>query len=116
MPARLIEPLLSFQSIARYGVAPSRLSPVAAIRRYRGPVLVIGGGEDAYTPPPETRALHAAVPGGKLLWLVPGEDHAGTCDMVGADYRARVAGFLATTVGPPAGDRAATRQTRSSLS
>jgi pimeloyl-ACP methyl ester carboxylesterase len=116
IPARLIEPLLSFQSIARYGARPSRLSPISAVRRYAGPVLVIGGGADASTPPSETRALHAAVPGRGFLWLVPGKDHAETCDMADAQYRARIATFLAATVGTPAGDHPVTRQTRSSRS
>ena len=110
----MIEPLLSFQSLARYGVSPSRLSPVTAVRRYRGPVLVIGGEEDSYTPPAETRALHAAVPGRKSLWLVSGKDHAEACDRADARYRVRVAGFLAATIGSPTSNWAIVRQTRSS--
>src|ERR1044072_480911 len=55
-PAWAIEPALSLQAPLRYGVWPGRIAPLAALRRYRGPVFVIGGGADRYTPPPETRA------------------------------------------------------------
>jgi pimeloyl-ACP methyl ester carboxylesterase len=41
--ARLAEPLLSDQSYLRYGVAPERIAPIEGLRRYRGPVLIIGG-------------------------------------------------------------------------
>ena len=71
-PAFLLEPLLTLQSKPRFGVWPTRLSPREAVKRYPGPVFVIGGAEDRYTPPPETRAIFAAAPGPKRLWLVPG--------------------------------------------
>ena len=75
--AALGEPLLSYQSWLRYGVPPGRLAPIDAIRRYRGPLLVIGGAADLSTPPAETRALYDAAPGPKALWLLGGIDHAG---------------------------------------
>ena len=99
--ALIFEPLLSFQSVARFGVLPSRLSPATAVRRYTGPVLVIGGGQDRYTPPAETRAIHDAAPGRKSLWLVPGKDHAAACDMTDAEYRSRVWRFLTASIGRP---------------
>jgi fermentation-respiration switch protein FrsA (DUF1100 family) len=100
-PAWLLEPLLSFQSLPRFGVMPGALSPLDALRRYRGPVFVIGGQADRYTPPGETRALFAAAPGPKRLWIVPGRDHEAMGDMRDPIYRQRVAGFLRLAIGPP---------------
>jgi pimeloyl-ACP methyl ester carboxylesterase len=102
-PAYLLEPLLSFQSKPRFGVMPGDLSPLEAVRRYRGPVFVIGGEDDRYTPPDETRALFAAAPGPKRLWLVPGRGHAAMGDLGDGAWRSRVADFLRMTIGPPPG-------------
>ena len=100
-PAYLLEPLLSLQSKPRFGVWPARLSPIEAVRRYRGPVFVIGGEEDRYTPPRETRALFAAVPGAKRLWLVPGAGHAAVGELDDGEYRKRLDQFLIETIGRP---------------
>ncbi|HEX8626237.1 MAG TPA: alpha/beta fold hydrolase [Allosphingosinicella sp.] len=99
--AWLLEPLLSFQSKPRFGVMPGDLSPLNALRRYPGPVLVIGGEKDRYTPPDETRDLFEAAPGRKSLWLVPGKGHAAIGQLSGDDYRGRIRRFLQSTIGPP---------------
>jgi dipeptidyl aminopeptidase/acylaminoacyl peptidase len=98
-PAHLLEPLLSLQSRPRLGVWPSQLSPLNAARRYPGPVLVIGGGADRYTPPDETRSLYAAFPGPKRLWYMAGRVHAGVGDISDAAYRGQLLAFLAATLG-----------------
>jgi pimeloyl-ACP methyl ester carboxylesterase len=100
-PARLLEPLLSFQSKPRFGVLPGDLSPLEALRRYRGPVFVLGGEDDLYTPPAETRALFAAAPGPKGLWLVPGRGHSAMGELGDETYRDRIRRFLERTIGPP---------------
>ena len=100
-PAYLLEPLLSLQSRPRFGVWPGELSPRKALSRYPGPVFVIGGERDRYTPPDETRALFAAAPGPKSLWLVPGKGHAAIGQLSDESYRARIAAFLHSTVGAP---------------
>ena len=100
-PAALLEPLLSYQSLPRFGVHPSRLSPLRALRRYPGPVLVIGGLDDAYTPPAETRALFTQANGPRALWLIPGKDHAALGDLVDDAYRRRLNLFLERTIGRP---------------
>ena len=100
-PALLLEPLLSFQARPRFGVMPDALSPRAALRRYRRPVLVIGGAEDRSTPPDETSALFAAAPGPKSLWLVPHGGHAALGDLRDDEYRGRVRRFLERSIGPP---------------
>lgn len=101
VPAYALEPLLSFQAPLRYGVWPGGIAPVKAVRRYRGPLLVIGGGADRYTPPGETRALFAAAPGSKSLWLVDGFDHAQVSGMDTQGYRAKLTGFLTAHLGVP---------------
>lgn len=100
-PAALLEPLLSVQSRPRLGVWPSRLSPLDAARRYRGPVLVVGGGADRYTPPEETRALYAAFAGPKRLLFMAGKAHAGVGDIGDAGYRIALIDFLRRTIGMP---------------
>ncbi|HEY0013566.1 MAG TPA: alpha/beta fold hydrolase [Allosphingosinicella sp.] len=98
--AWVLEPLLSVQSRPRFGVPPGRLSPVKALRRYGGPLLVIGGLADRSTPPEETRALFEAAPGRKALWLVPGIGHGAVSDLRTQEYRRRLLHFLARTIGP----------------
>ena len=93
-PAYLLEPLLSFQSFPRFGVQPSRLSPIEALPRYTGPVLIVGGMEDSSTPPAETRAMFAAARGTKQLWLVPAGGHAAISGLVDPAYRSHVKAFL----------------------
>ena len=100
LPAVLLEPLLSYQARLRYGVWPAELAPIARVRGYRGPLLVIGGGEDGSTPPQETRALYAAAPGRKALWIAPGLDHAQVSDIATPEYRVRIRAFLRATIGP----------------
>lgn len=97
----LLEPLLSFQAPLRFGVWPSRLSPLAALRRYHGPVLIIGGAKDRSTPPAESQAMFAAARGPKRLWLVPIGDHADICGLTDAAYRNHVKTFLAKVMPTP---------------
>ncbi|MCW3849122.1 alpha/beta fold hydrolase [Sphingomonas sp. LB-2] len=96
-----LEPLLSYQSLPRYGVWPGRIAPIAALRRFHGPVLIIGGAEDRFTPPAETREMFAAAPGPKALWLVPGLDHGQVSGMDDALYRERLRNFFAARLGMP---------------
>lgn len=95
------EPLLSFQSLPRYGVWPSRIAPIMAIRSVPAPVFVIGGGADRYTPPAETRALWAAAPRRKDLWLAPGLTHGQVSNLHDAEWERRVTAFLGETIGRP---------------
>ena len=98
-PAMLLEPLLSYQSEFRFGVWPGALSPLDALRRYPGPVLVIGGGRDRYTPPAETRALFNAAPGPRQLLWIAGADHSAVSGISSPAYRDRLRLFLAQTIG-----------------
>jgi pimeloyl-ACP methyl ester carboxylesterase len=98
-PAWMLEPLLSYQAPFRFGVWPSALAPIAALPRYRGPVLVIGGTQDRSTPPEESRAMFAAAAGPKSLWLIPEGDHDAISDARDRAYRARVRAFLERWIG-----------------
>lgn len=101
VPAMLFEPLLSYQSRLRFGVWPARLSPIEALRRYHGPVLIIGGASDPFTPPDETRRMYDAAPGAKTLWLAPGADHEGISELTSAEYRQQLLSFLVGSIGAP---------------
>ncbi len=95
------EPLLSFQSLPRYGVWPGRIAPIETIRGFSAPVFVIGGAGDRYTPPVETRALFAAAPNRKELWLVPGLSHGEVSNLHDAEWTRRVRDFLRGAIGAP---------------
>ncbi|WP_166931271.1 alpha/beta hydrolase [Asaia sp. As-1742] len=97
--ATLLEPLLSFQTLLRLGVSPSRLAPVKALSQYDGPVLIIGGQQDRSTLATETRALYAAAKDGEKLMLSPDGDHIDICRLTSATYRDCVKAFLAQTIG-----------------
>jgi pimeloyl-ACP methyl ester carboxylesterase len=95
------EPFLSLQALPRFGRPPSAIAPVEAVRGYRGQLLVIGGADDRFTPPEETRGLFAAAPAIKSLWIVPGMDHAMVSGLDGPEYRGRVGAFLGAALGRP---------------
>ena len=92
--ATVMEPLLSYQSWLRQGVSPTRLSPIDAVSHYKGPLFVIGGAADQYTPPVETQALVGAYGKEALLWLVPGKDHAAVSSGDDSEYRRRILVFF----------------------
>ncbi len=93
-PAAIIAPLLTYQSPFRYKVWPDEISPVNRAKLYAGPVLVIGGGNDSYTPPKESRLLSNAFPGKHGLWIVDGLEHDQISDLDDAVYRERVLRFF----------------------
>jgi uncharacterized protein len=88
------EPFLTYQSIIRYGVWPDKLSPLEAARQFHGRALVIGGTEDHYTPPGETRALAAALSDKAQLWFAPGLGHDSVSSADTPEYQQRVLAFL----------------------
>ena len=92
--APLLTPALVGQARARIGVPADSLRPVAAVARLGAPVFVIGGAEDPFTPPAETRALYDAAPAPKDLWIVEGGGHEDLLEVAPDAYRQRVVGFL----------------------
>jgi alpha-beta hydrolase superfamily lysophospholipase len=100
--ASLTEPLLSYQSYLRYGVAPERIAPIQGIGRYKGEVLVIGGSEDRATTAEDTNALFkAAASRSKQLWLLQGADHAAATKLWNEQYRRRLLSLFRRTLGEP---------------
>jgi len=99
--ARIGEPILSYQSWPRYHVSPSRIAPIDGLRRFRGPVLIIGGTADTNTTIADTRTLYDAAPGPKSLWLLDGVGHAATGSIFTDEYRRRVKALFASNLGPP---------------
>jgi uncharacterized protein len=87
-------PTLTLQSPILYGVSSTQISPVNAAAQYKGPVLVIGGANDVYTPPAETEELHKAFSGEASIWIAPGLGHEQMSDANDAEYQKRVLGFF----------------------
>lgn len=92
--AAVIEPLLSYQSIPRYGVWPSSISPIRALAHVRAPVMIVGGAEDRYTPPDETRALYNAVRGPRALHILAGAAHRDIGGEPSGDFKQVLLAFL----------------------
>lgn len=101
VPALLLEPLLSYQSVTRLGRWPSQMTPVRGLAQYSGPVLIIGGSDDRFTPAAETREMYEAAREPKSPWLADGFDHGAISDIRTPEYREKLAGFLAGTIGSP---------------
>ncbi|MCI4680273.1 alpha/beta hydrolase [Rhodoblastus acidophilus] len=97
--AVLLEPLLSYQSIWRFGVRPERLAPIEALARFNRPVLIVGGGADRFTPPEETREMYDAAPGPKELLILEGLDHDETSHVTTDGYRNAILHFFRSTLG-----------------
>lgn len=92
--AALLTPALVGQARPRIGVPADSLRPVVAVARLGAPVFVIGGAEDPFTPPAETRALYGAAADPKELWIVEGGGHEDLLEVAPDAYRQRVVGFL----------------------
>lgn len=96
-----LEPLLSLQALPRFGVWPGRLSPVKAIGLYKHPVLIIGGQEDRYTPPDETREMFDAAGEPKTILFMAGMNHPQVAAAKSEDYRQKILAFFTSALGAP---------------
>lgn len=74
-PAMIVEPLLSAQSILRFGVWPSALSPLEVTPRLRAPVMYIGSRADHLTVLPEVQAMYDATSAPKEIHILPDLTH-----------------------------------------
>ncbi len=99
--AAIGEPLLSYQSLLRYGVSSARIAPRDRIGRVRAPLLIIGGTADRSTTIADTRALDAAAPAAKETWLIDGADHDAISALWSEEYRNRIRTLFARTLGEP---------------
>jgi uncharacterized protein len=73
--ATFLEPLLSYQSLPRFGVWPSEISPINALSKVREPVMIVGGGTDNNTPPGESRAMYDALKQHGEILILAGVSH-----------------------------------------
>jgi len=105
-PATLAEPLLSYQSLPRFGVWPSRIAPIRALAGVREPVMIVGGGNDTNTPPEETRALYDVVRAHGALQILPGVTHERLGQKLPPAFQANLIAFFDRTL-KPGGRRAA---------
>jgi alpha-beta hydrolase superfamily lysophospholipase len=98
--AALLTPLLKYQCRPRFGVGPEHLRPIEALRTVSAPVLIVGGGADAYTPPRECRAMFAAAGSeSKDLLLLDGLNHDRASWADTPDYRQRLKAFFVDALG-----------------
>lgn len=86
--------LLLIQLQPRLGVSPTDLRPIDHILDIGCPVFIASGTEDLHTTESETRALFAAAPEPKQLWLVDGAVHVDLHRKKPLGYRERIVGFL----------------------
>jgi pimeloyl-ACP methyl ester carboxylesterase len=92
--AAILTPLLTYQSYFRYGVWPDQISPLNSAQKYKGPVLVIGGELDSYTPVAESKALSQAFPGQRALWIMRGLEHHQVSGANSEEYAQRLLKFF----------------------
>nr|WP_312987117.1 alpha/beta fold hydrolase [Comamonas koreensis] len=96
--APIATPLLLWQMPLRLGLDPYQLRPLDRLAGWNRPVMVLGGTEDRYTPPAETRQMAEAASQAQQspqpLWLVPGAAHVDLHQFAPQAYEAQVFGFL----------------------
>jgi uncharacterized protein len=89
-----LSPMLTYQSYFRYKVSPSRISPIQAAKNFKGPALIIGGEQDIYTPPAESKMLSEQFSGSHQLWIIRGLSHDQISSLNDDFYRQRVRSFF----------------------
>ncbi len=99
--APLATRLLLLPAAPRLGFDPHALNPVETIAGARAPILLIAGGADRRTTLGESRALFAAAPEPKELWVLPNARHENFHAHAPAAYEARVLAFFARHLGRP---------------
>lgn len=101
-PGRWLAPLLLWQLEPRLGVSPDAIAPIRGIRDVRAPLLLVAGELDRHATLAGSRALFAAAPQPKELWVVPGAAHQDFHRLVPDEYERRVLGFLERALGDAA--------------
>jgi fermentation-respiration switch protein FrsA (DUF1100 family) len=93
-PGRWLAPLLLWQLEPRLGISPEAIAPVRGIRDLRAPLLLVAGELDRHATLGDSRALFAAAPQPKELWVIPGAAHQDFHRLAPEEYERRVLGFL----------------------
>lgn len=96
-----VSKLLLWQLPLRLDIDPGQLRPIARMPALGAPVLVASGAADLHTTIAETRRIHAAAGGDKLLWEVPGAAHVDLHAYAPSEYERRITGFLARHLAAP---------------
>jgi pimeloyl-ACP methyl ester carboxylesterase len=102
LPALVMEPLLSLQSWPRFGVAPGAISPITGVAKVKAPVMIVGGGNDVYTPPTETQAMFDAAHRNGEMWVLDGLSHDEVVHSAPAAFRLKLLSFLDRHLRPSA--------------
>lgn len=88
-----VVPLGMLYAAERYGVDLETVSPTAAVRDSKVPVMLIHGALDRRIGLRHSRAILAARPQNTELWEVPGADHTGSHRTAPAEFERRVTTF-----------------------
>lgn len=96
--ARPFSPLLTWQLKHRLDVSKDWFSPEREIAKITCPKLIISGDQDHHTTLADTKALFAAAPEPKDLWIVEGAAHQNLHAFAGKEYERRVLEFLVKTI------------------
>jgi fermentation-respiration switch protein FrsA (DUF1100 family) len=79
---------------SKTGVKERDLRPIARIGDLHGPLLMIAGSADRYTPLAESESLFAHAPDPKTFWAIDGAAHEDLYAFASAEYERRVGAFL----------------------
>ena len=93
-PGAWLAPVLMEEMQSRLNIPANRLQMVDWMGKIGGPVLIVDGTRDNYTPIEDARALLAAASEPKELWAVEGAKHVNLYTFAKADYERRVGDFL----------------------
>lgn len=95
-PGAWFTPLFTWQLGAFLGVEAGWLAPVEKIPGSLAPVLIIAGAGDQHTTLADSRALYAAAPEPRALWMLEDAAHVNFHRHAPDEYQRRVLGFLQT--------------------
>lgn len=94
LPRYPLIPMADFVCKLRAGFLFSKVAPLDEISGIHTPILFIHGAEDTYIPSEDSRALFAAKPGIKELWIAQGSEHANSMIDYPELYDSHVRQFL----------------------
>ena len=99
---RLLSPLLLWQLKPRLGVPAEAIAPIRGIREIQAPLLLVAGERDRHSTLEQSRALYAAAPDPKELWVVPEAAHVDFYRVARSEYEDRILDFLQRNLGQTA--------------
>lgn len=103
LPGALAGSVMVWFAERRLGLDLDRIAPIRQVPQLHCPVLIMGGEADERTLPESTRALFAAAPEPKELWIVPAAQHVDLYGFAHGDYEQHLLGFLSRHGAPNSG-------------